>query len=369
MKYDYLIVGAGLFGAVFAREAMNRGKTCLVLDRRDHIGGNIYTEKVEDIQVHRYGAHIFHTSDKKVWDYINQYAEFNNYINSPVAVYKNELYNLPFNMNTFSRMWNIRTPKEAREIIEGQIADLHIEEPRNLEEQALSLVGRDVYEKLVKGYTEKQWGRDCKDLPAFIIRRLPLRFTYDNNYFNDRYQGIPMGGYTRIIEKLLEGAEVRTGVDYLKERETYECAAGKIVFTGMIDEYYGYRLGALEYRSVRFETEVLDCDNYQGNAVVNYTDREVPYTRVIEHKHFEFGTQKKTVISREYSSEWKVGDEPYYPVNDEKNSVLYEKYASLAAGEDNVIFSGRLGAYRYYDMDKVIASALELADREFAGEI
>ena len=319
--------------------------------------------------MHRYGAHIFHTSDKKVWDYINQYAEFNNYINSPVAVYKNELYNLPFNMNTFSRMWNIRTPKEAREIIEGQIADLHIEEPRNLEEQALSLVGRDVYEKLVKGYTEKQWGRDCKDLPAFIIRRLPLRFTYDNNYFNDRYQGIPMGGYTRIIEKLLEGAEVRTGVDYLKERETYECAAGKIVFTGMIDEYYGYRLGALEYRSVRFETEVLDCDNYQGNAVVNYTDREVPYTRVIEHKHFEFGTQKKTVISREYSSEWKVGDEPYYPVNDEKNSGLYEKYASLAAGEDNVIFGGRLGAYRYYDMDKVIASALELADREFAGEI
>lgn len=369
MKYDYLIVGAGLFGAVFAREAMNRGKTCLVLDRRDHIGGNIYTEKVEDIQVHRYGAHIFHTSDKKVWDYINQYAEFNNYINSPMAVYKNELYNLPFNMNTFSRMWNIRTPKEAREIIEGQIADLHIEEPRNLEEQALSLVGRDVYEKLVKGYTEKQWGRDCKDLPAFIIRRLPLRFTYDNNYFNDRYQGIPVGGYTRIIEKLLEGAEIRTGVDYLKERETYECAAGKIVFTGMIDEYYGYRLGALEYRSVRFETEVLDCDNYQGNAVVNYTDREVPYTRVIEHKHFEFGTQKKTVISREYSSEWKVGDEPYYPVNDEKNSVLYEKYASLAAGEDNVIFGGRLGAYRYYDMDKVIASALELADREFAGEI
>lgn len=369
MKYDYLIVGAGLFGAVFAREAMNRGKTCLVLERRDRIGGNIYTEKVEDIQVHRYGAHIFHTSDKKVWDYINQYAEFNNYINSPVAVYKNELYNLPFNMNTFSRMWNIRTPKEAREIIEGQIADLHIEEPRNLEEQALSLVGRDVYEKLVKGYTEKQWGRDCKDLPAFIIRRLPLRFTYDNNYFNDRYQGIPVGGYTRIIEKLLEGAEVRTGVDYLKERETYECAAGKIIFTGMIDEYYGYRLGALEYRSVRFETEVLDCDNYQGNAVVNYTDREVPYTRVIEHKHFEFGTQKKTVISREYSSEWKVGDEPYYPVNDEKNSVLYEKYASLAAGEDNVIFGGRLGAYRYYDMDKVIASALELADREFGGEI
>lgn len=366
MKYDYLIVGAGLFGAVFAREAMDRGKTCLVLDRRDHIGGNIYTEEIEGIQVHRYGAHIFHTSDRRVWDYINRYAEFNNYINSPVAVYRDELYNLPFNMNTFSRMWNIRTPREAKGIIEGQIADLHIEEPGNLEEQALSLVGRDVYEKLVKGYTEKQWGRDCKDLPAFIIRRLPLRFTYDNNYFNDRYQGIPIGGYTSIVRKLLKGADVRTGVDYLKEREAYEGAAGRIVFTGMIDEYYGYRLGPLEYRSVRFETEVLDCDNYQGNAVVNYTDREVPWTRIIEHKHFEFGTQEKTVISREYSSEWKVGDEPYYPVNDEKNSHLYEEYAALAAEEKNVIFGGRLGAYRYYDMDKVIASALELAKKELA---
>ena len=366
MKYDYLIVGAGLFGAVFAREAMDRGKTCLVLDRRDHIGGNIYTEEIEGIQVHRYGAHIFHTSDKRVWDYINRYAEFNNYINSPVAVYRDELYNLPFNMNTFSRMWNIRTPREAKEIIEGQSADLHIEEAGNLEEQALSLVGRDVYEKLVKGYTEKQWGRDCKDLPAFIIRRLPLRFTYDNNYFNDRYQGIPIGGYTSIVRKLLKGADVRTGVDYLKEREAYEGAAGRIVFTGMIDEYYGYRLGSLEYRSVRFETEVLDCDNYQGNAVVNYTDREVPWTRIIEHKHFEFGTQEKTVISREYSSEWKVGDEPYYPVNDEKNSRLYEEYAALAAEEKNVIFGGRLGAYRYYDMDKVIASALELAKKELA---
>lgn len=366
MKYDYLIVGAGLFGAVFAREAMDRGKTCLVLDRRDHIGGNIYTEEIEGIQVHRYGAHIFHTSDRRVWDYINRYAEFNNYINSPVAVYRDELYNLPFNMNTFSRMWNIRTPREAKKIIEGQIADLHIEEPGNLEEQALSLVGRDVYEKLVKGYTEKQWGRDCKDLPAFIIRRLPLRFTYDNNYFNDRYQGIPIGGYTSIVRKLLKGADVRTGVDYLKEREAYEGAAGRIVFTGMIDEYYGYRLGPLEYRSVRFETEVLDCDNYQGNAVVNYTDREVPWTRIIEHKHFEFGTQEKTVISREYSSEWKVGDEPYYPVNDEKNSRLYEEYAALAAEEKNVIFGGRLGAYRYYDMDKVIASALELAKKELA---
>ena len=366
MKYDYLIVGAGLVGAVFAREAMDRGKTCLVLDRRDHIGGNIYTEEIEGIQVHRYGAHIFHTSDRRVWDYINRYAEFNNYINSPVAVYRDELYNLPFNMNTFSRMWNIRTPREAKEIIEGQIADLHIEEPGNLEEQALSLVGRDVYEKLVKGYTEKQWGRDCKDLPAFIIRRLPLRFTYDNNYFNDRYQGIPIGGYTSIVRKLLKGADVRTGVDYLKEREAYEGAAGRIVFTGMIDEYYGYRLGSLEYRSVRFETEVLDCDNYQGNAVVNYTDREVPWTRIIEHKHFEFGIQEKTVISREYSSEWKVGDEPYYPVNDEKNSRLYEEYAALAAEEKNVIFGGRLGAYRYYDMDKVIASALELAEKELA---
>lgn len=364
MKYDYLIVGAGLFGAVFAREAMDRGKTCLVLDRRDHIGGNIYTEEVEGIQVHRYGAHIFHTSDKKIWDYINRYAEFNGYINSPVAVYRDELYNLPFNMNTFSRMWHIRTPREAKEIIAAQIADLHIEEPRNLEEQALSLVGRDVYEKLVKGYTEKQWGRDCRDLPAFIIRRLPLRFTYDNNYFNDRYQGIPVGGYTRIIEKLLEGADVRTGVDYLKERETYEGTAGKVIFTGMIDEYYGYRLGPLEYRSVRFETEVLDCDNYQGNAVVNYTDREVPWTRIIEHKHFEFGTQEKTVISREYSSEWKVGEEPYYPVNDEKNSALYGRYAALAAQEEKVVFGGRLGAYRYYDMDKVIASALELVRKE-----
>ncbi len=366
MKYDYLIVGAGLFGAVFAREAMDRGKTCLVLDRRNHIGGNVYTEEIEGIQVHRYGAHIFHTSDKKVWDYINRYGEFNNYINSPVAVYRDELYNLPFNMNTFSRMWNIRTPKEAKEIIEGQIANLRIGEPKNLEEQALSLVGRDVYEKLVKGYTEKQWGRDCRDLPAFIIRRLPLRFTYDNNYFNDRYQGIPIGGYTRIVRKLLEGADVRTGVDYLKDRETYEAAAERIIFTGMIDEYYGYRLGPLEYRSVRFETEVLDCGNYQGNAVVNYTDREVPWTRVIEHKHFEFGAQEKTVISREYSSEWKVGDEPYYPVNDGKNSRLYEKYAALAAQEEHVVFGGRLGAYRYYDMDKVIASALELAKKELA---
>ena len=313
-----------------------------------------------ETQGHHYGAHIFHTSNKQIWDYVNQFAEFNNYINSPVAVYKNELYNLPFNMNTFSKMWNIRTPQEAKDIIAAQIAELNITDPSNLEEQALSLVGKDVYEKLVKGYTEKQWGRDCKELPAFIIRRLPLRFTYDNNYFNDRYQGIPIGGYTAIVEKLLEGSDVRTGVDFLKNRDEYETLADKIIYSGMIDEYYDYKLGALEYRSVRFETETLDCENYQGNAVVNYTEREVPYTRIIEHKHFEFGKQKKTVISREYSSEWKVGDEPYYPVNDEKNGALYARYQELAAQEDKVIFGGRLGAYRYYDMDKVIEAALEL---------
>lgn len=364
MKYDYLIVGAGLFGSVFAREAMDKGKTCLVIDRRDHIGGNIYTEEMEGIQVHRYGAHIFHTSDRKIWNYINRFTEFNHYINSPIAVYKNELYNLPFNMNTFSKMWNIRTPQEAKQIISEQIRNLNITNPANLEEQALSLVGTDVYEKLVKGYTEKQWGRSCKDLPAFIIRRLPLRFTYDNNYFNDRYQGIPMEGYTAVIEKLLKGADIRTGTDFLKERKAYDKIAGKVVFTGMIDEYYEYRLGALAYRSVRFETEVLDCDNYQGNAVVNYTDREIPYTRIIEHKHFAFGQQKKTVISREYSSEWKVGDEPYYPVNDADNSKLYEEYRKLAEKEENVIFGGRLGSYRYYDMDQVIGSALEAAKRE-----
>ena len=364
MKYDYLIVGAGLFGSVFAREAMDKGKTCLVIDRRDHIGGNIYTEEMEGIQVHRYGAHIFHTSDRKIWNYINRFTEFNHYINSPIAVYKNELYNLPFNMNTFSKMWNIRTPQEAKQIISEQIRNLNITNPANLEEQALSLVGTDVYEKLVKGYTEKQWGRSCKDLPAFIIRRLPLRFTYDNNYFNDRYQGIPTEGYTAVIEKLLKGADIKTGTDFLKERKAYDKIAGKVVFTGMIDEYYEYRLGALAYRSVRFETEVLDCDNYQGNAVVNYTDREIPYTRIIEHKHFAFGQQKKTVISREYSSEWKVGDEPYYPVNDADNSKLYEEYRKLAEKEEHVIFGGRLGSYRYYDMDQVIGSALEAADRE-----
>lgn len=362
--YDYLIVGAGLFGAVFAHEAYKKGRTCLVIDKRNNIGGNIYTESTEGINVHKYGAHIFHTSDKQIWDYVNRFAEFNNYINSPVAVYKDELYNLPFNMNTFSRMWNIRTPEQAKEIIASQIADLGITEPHNLEEQALSLVGRDVYEKLIKGYTEKQWGRDCKELPAFIIKRLPLRFVYDNNYFNDRYQGIPIGGYTAIIEKMLEGNEVRTGTDYFDFIRDNKNIARKTIFTGMIDEYYGYCYGPLQYRSVRFETEVLDCENYQGNAVVNYTDREVPYTRIIEHKHFEFGKQPKTVISREYSSEWKQGMEPYYPVNNEENNALYEKYRELADKESNVIFGGRLGQYKYYDMDKVIAAALECAGKE-----
>ena len=362
--YDYLIVGAGLFGAVFAHEAYKKGKTCLVIDKRNNIGGNIYTESTEGINVHKYGAHIFHTSDKQIWDYVNRFAEFNNYINSPVAVYKDELYNLPFNMNTFSRMWNIRTPEQAKEIIASQIADLGITEPHNLEEQALSLVGRDVYEKLIKGYTEKQWGRDCRELPAFIIKRLPLRFVYDNNYFNDRYQGIPIGGYTAIIEKMLEGIEVRTGTDYFDFIRDNKNIARKTIFTGMIDEYYGYCYGPLQYRSVRFETEVLDCENYQGNAVVNYTDREVPYTRIIEHKHFEFGKQPKTVISREYSSEWKQGMEPYYPVNNEENNALYEKYRELADKESNVIFGGRLGQYKYYDMDKVIAAALECVGKE-----
>ena len=362
--YDYLIVGAGLFGAVFAHEAYKKGRTCLVIDKRNNIGGNIYTESTEGINVHKYGAHIFHTSDKQIWDYVNRFAEFNNYINSPVAVYKDELYNLPFNMNTFSRMWNIRTPEQAKEIIASQIADLGITEPHNLEEQALSLVGRDVYEKLIKGYTEKQWGRDCKELAAFIIKRLPLRFVYDNNYFNDRYQGIPIGGYTAIIEKMLEGIEVRTGTDYFDFIRDNKNIARKTIFTGMIDEYYGYCYGPLQYRSVRFETEVLDCENYQGNAVVNYTDREVPYTRIIEHKHFEFGKQPKTVISREYSSEWKQGMEPYYPVNNEENNALYEKYRELADKESNVIFGGRLGQYKYYDMDKVIAAALECAGKE-----
>ena len=358
-QYDYLIVGAGLYGAVAAHELTKKGKSCLVIDRRDHIAGNVYTEEIEGINVHKYGAHIFHTSNKEIWDYINQFAEFNNYINSPVAIYKDELYNLPFNMNTFSKMWNIKTPQEARDMIAKQVAETGITEPKNLEEQALSLGGKDVYEKLIKGYTEKQWGRDCKDLPAFIIKRLPFRFTYNNNYFNDRYQGIPIGGYTAIVEKMLEGCEVRTGVDFFEFRKENPDIADQIIFTGMIDEYFQYKLGALEYRMVRFETEVLDCENYQGNAVVNYTAREVPYTRIIEHKHFEFGTQPKTVISREYSSEWTVGKEPYYPVNNEKNDALFAEYQKLAAEEKNIHFGGRLGNYKYYDMDKVVEAALQ----------
>ena len=358
MKYDYLIVGAGLYGAVFARELTARGKKCLVIDRRDHIAGNIYTEDIHGINVHRYGAHIFHTSDKEVWNYVQQFAEFNNYINSPVAVYHDELYNLPFNMNTFSKMWNIRTPQEAKDKIAEQVAELHITEPKNLEEQALSLVGTDVYTKLVKGYTEKQWGRDCKELPAFIIRRLPCRFTYDNNYFNDRYQGIPMGGYTAMVAKMLEGVEVRLNTEYADLIREEPDIAAKTVYTGCIDEFFGYSLGALQYRSVRFETEELPVENYQGNAVVNYTAREVPWTRIIEHKHFEFGKQPTTVISREYSAEWKPGLEPYYPVNNEDTAALYQRYRELADARGDVIFGGRLGQFRYYDMDKVIRAAL-----------
>ena len=363
MKYDYLIVGAGLFGSVFAYEAHKKGKKCLVIDKRDHIAGNIYCEHVEGINVHKYGAHIFHTSNKKIWEYVNQFAEFNNYVNSPVAVYKDELYNLPFNMNTFSKMWGIRTPQEAKEKIAEQIKELNITEPANLEEQALSLVGRDVYEKLVKGYTEKQWGRDCKELPAFIIKRLPLRFVYDNNYFNDRYQGIPMGGYTQMVEKMLDGVEVRLNTDYFDLIKDEPDIATKTIFTGMIDEFYDFKLGNLEYRTVSFETETLDMENYQGNAVINYTEREVPYTRIIEHKHFEFGKQEKTVISREYSVEWKPGMEPYYPINNDRNNELFAEYKKLADAEENVVFGGRLGNYKYYDMDKVIEAALECAER------
>lgn len=362
--YDYLIVGAGLFGAVFAYEASKKGKSCLVIDKRSHIAGNIYTEQVEGINVHKYGAHIFHTNDKKVWDYINQFTEFNNYINSPIASYKNELYNLPFNMNTFSKMWNIKTPDEAKAKIAEQIAELNIDEPQNLEEQALKLVGTDVYEKLVKGYTEKQWGRPCNELPAFIIKRLPLRFRYDNNYFGDRYQGIPIGGYTQIVEKLLVNAEVKLNTDYFEFIKETPYIAKNTVYTGAIDEFFEYKLGTLEYRLVRFENEILDTDNYQGNAVVNYTAAGVPFTRIIEHKHFEFGEQSKTVISREYSAEWKPGAEPYYPINNEKNNALYKQYKKLADERKDVIFGGRLGLYRYLDMDRVIALALEIAAKE-----
>lgn len=371
MEYDYLIVGAGLFGAVFAHEMLKKGKKCYVIEKRGHIAGNIYTRKMMDINVHWYGAHIFHTSDPRIWNYINQFAEFNHYINSPVAVYKDELYNMPFNMNTFSKMWGIRTPGEAKAVIERQKKELGIAEPANLEEQALSLVGRDVYEKLVKGYTEKQWGRDCKELPAFIIKRLPMRFTYDNNYFNDPYQGIPKGGYTQIVERLLEDIPVQCGIsfqDFARRdaRGGFVSADGKhtfskVLYTGMVDEYFQYSLGHLEYRSLRFEHEEFPgCENYQGNAVFNYTEREVPYTRILEHKHFEFGTQPDTVITREYSAEWKPGEEPYYPINDDRNEALYHKYKELADREPDVLFGGRLGQYRYYDMDRVIEAALDL---------
>ena len=366
--YDYLVVGAGLFGATFAYEAKKRGKSVLVIDRRNHIAGNIYTKEEDGINVHVYGAHIFHTNDKKIWEYMNQFAEFNNYINSPVAVYGDELYNLPFNMNTFSKMWNVKTPAEVKAKIAEQLNELNITEPRNLEEQALSIVGTDVYEKLIKGYTQKQWGRPCNELPAFIIKRLPIRFTYDNNYFNDRFQGIPMGGYTQIVEKMLHGSDVVLSQDYFDVAETgklndgTEASWGKLLFTGQIDEYYDSCFGPLEYRSVRFDTEKLNEENYQGNAVVNYTAVDVPYTRIIEHKHFEFGKQPTTIISKEYSSEWKPGVEPYYPVNNDKNNAVYEQYADKAEAEKNVIFGGRLGQYKYYDMDKVVENALILID-------
>ena len=363
MKYDYLVVGSGLYGAIFAHEARVHGKSVLVVDKRPNIAGNIYTENIEGINVHKYGAHIFHTNNKKVWNYITQFAEFNRFTNSPVANYKGELYSLPFNMYTFNKMWGVVTPEEAAAKIEEQRKEI-TGEPKNLEEQAISLVGRDIYEKLIKGYTEKQWGRDCKDLPAFIIKRLPVRLTFDNNYFNALYQGIPIGGYTKMIANLLDGIKVRLNTDYQEHKSELDALADKVVYTGPVDAYFGYRLGALQYRSVRFETEVLDTDNYQGNAVVNYTDAETPYTRIIEHKHFEFGTQPKTVISREYSAEWKKGDEPYYPVNDEKNGALYAEYKKLADAEPDVIFGGRLGEYKYYDMDKVIEVALDVAAKE-----
>lgn len=367
-EYDYLIVGAGLYGAIFAHEATKRGKKCLVIDKRDHIGGNIYTKSVEGINVHTYGAHIFHTSNKKIWDYVNSFVEFNRYTNSPVANYNGELYNLPFNMNTFYQLWKVKTPEEAKAKLEEQIGDAFVENPQNLEEQAMSLVGKDIYFKLIKSYTEKQWGRKATELPAFIIKRLPVRFTFDNNYFNDTYQGIPNGGYTKIVEKMLEGIEVRTSVDYFKDREILNNLASTVVYTGMIDEFYDYRFGTLEYRSLRFEHETLDKENYQGNAVVNYTDGETPFTRIIEHKHFEFGTQEKTVITREYPSEWKKGDEPYYPVNDSRNEEMFKQYKELSRSEENVIFGGRLADYKYYDMHHVVGIALKKVAEVFKEE-
>lgn len=366
-KYDYLIVGSGLFGAVFAHEAQKAGKKCLVIEKRNHTGGNIYCEKIEDITVHKYGAHIFHTSNEKVWNYVNSFCGFNSFINTPMANYEGRLYNLPFNMNTFSQIFGVSTPEEAKAVIDRQRSEVK-GEPQNLEEQAISLVGREIYTKLVKGYTEKQWGRDCKDLPAFIIKRLPVRYTYDNNYFNDKYQGIPVNGYNELIDKLLEGVEVRLNTDFLENKDGYLALCEKCVYTGTIDSYFDYALGNLDYRSLRFETEVLDTKEFQPVAVVNYCERKVPYTRIIEHKHFEFGEQPKTVITREYPQNWALGDEPYYPVNDDKNNELYAQYQKLAENHKNVIFGGRLGQYKYYDMDKCIESALALCKEEFGNE-
>ena len=358
-KYDYLIVGSGLFGCVFAHEARKKGKNCLIIDKRHHTGGNIYCDNVEDINVHRYGAHIFHTNDKSIWDYVNSFVEFNRYTNSPLAFYKGELYNLPFNMNTFYQLWKVRTPREAKAIIQEQINSLNIGTPANLEEQALSLVGYDIYEKLIKGYTEKQWGRPATELPAFIIKRLPVRFTYDNNYFSDKYQGIPIGGYNKLTEGLIGGIDTKTGVDYFEEREHWDALADNLVFTGKIDQYFDYKFGQLEYRSLKFEHTTLDTDNYQGNAVVNYNEREVPYTRIIEHKHFEFGNQPKTIITKEYPEEWTAEKEPYYPINDSRNNAIFKQYQELAAKNEHVIFGGRLAEYKYYDMHQIIGSALK----------
>lgn len=366
-KCDYLVVGAGLFGSVFAHEMTKKRKKCLVIDKRDHLGGNVYCENIEGINVHKYGAHIFHTNDKRIWDYVNSFVEFNRYTNSPIANYKGELYSLPFNMNTFHQLWGVKTPEEAKAKIQEQVKESGITKPKNLEEQAISLVGKDIYEKLIKGYTEKQWGRKATDLPAFIIKRLPVRFTYDNNYFNDKYQGIPTGGYNKLIEGLLEGIETKTNVDFFQEKEYYKSIAEKIVFTGKIDEYFNYKYGKLSYRSLEFEHQKLDIDNYQGNAVVNYTEAEVPYTRILEHKHFEFGKQDKTIITKEYPKEWTEGSEPYYPVNDEENSVKYSKYKKLSEKETNIIFGGRLAEYKYYDMHQVIASALSKSKQELDG--
>lgn len=364
-RYDYIIVGAGLFGSVFAFEANKKGKKCLVIDKRNHVGGNIYCENIENINVHKYGAHIFHTSNKEIWDYVNSFVEFNRYTNCPVANYKGELYNLPFNMNTFYQLWKVKTPQEAIAKIEEQVKEANIDEPQNLEEQAIKLVGKDIYEKLIKGYTEKQWGKKATELPSFIIKRLPVRLTFDNNYFNDKYQGIPVGGYNKIIEKMLENVDVKLNTDFFENREELENMAEKIVFTGMIDEFYDYKFGTLEYRSLKFEHETLEEENYQGNAVVNYTEYEIPYTRIIEHKHFEYGNQPKTVITREYPATWNKGDEPYYPINNDENNELYSKYKELADKEENVIFGGRLAEYKYYDMHNVIEKALEAVNKEF----